>query len=204
MTKIIEAMGKACPMPVIMAKKEIEENRDSFIITVDNAIAVENLKKLAASQSYDAVVSGSGERFEVRFITDGREIPEEEMKKTPDGSAVAWETTGRWVVFMGKDYIGEGEYELGNALVKMFFYTLSQADNVPESILFMNSGVKLPALDEQVATHLQALEDRGVKILVCGTCLDYYKLKDKLKLGEISNMYDITEKMLAASKVISL
>lgn len=68
----------------------------------------------------------------------------------------------------------------------------------------MNSGVKLPALDEQVATHLQALEDRGVKILVCGTCLDYYKLKDKLKLGEISNMYDITEKMLAASKVISL
>lgn len=203
MTKIIDAMGKACPMPVIMAKKEIEANHDSFIITVDNAIAVENLKKLAASQNYDAAVSGSGERFEVRFITDGREIPETEMNVMPDGSSAAF-GTGKWVVFMGKDYIGEGDYELGNALVKMFFYTLSQADDVPESILFMNSGVKLTSLDEQVVAHLQALEDRGVKILVCGTCLDYYKLKDNLKIGEISNMYDITEKMSAASKVITL
>ncbi len=184
-------------------KKEIEANHDSFIITVDNAIAVENLKKLAVSQSYDAVVSGSGERFEVRFITDGREIPETEMIVLPDSSATIW-GTGKWVVFMGKDYIGEGDYELGSALVKMFFYTLSQADDVPESILFMNSGVKLPTLDEQVVSHLQALEDRGVKILVCGTCLDYYKLKGDLKLGEISNMYDITEKMFAASKVIAL
>ena len=203
MTKIIDATGKACPMPVIMAKKEIEANHDSFIITVDNAIAVENLKKLAVSQSYDAVVSGSGERFEVRFITDGREIPETEMIVLPDSSA-AIRGTGKWVVFMGKDYIGEGDYELGSALVKMFFYTLSQADDVPESILFMNSGVKLPTLDEQVVSHLQALEDRGVKILVCGTCLDYYKLKGDLKLGEISNMYDITEKMFAVSKVIAL
>ena len=203
MTKIIDATGKACPMPVIMAKKEIEANHDSFIITVDNAIAVENLKKLAVSQSYDAVVSGSGERFEVRFITDGREIPETEMIVLPDSSA-AIRGTGKWVVFMGKDYIGEGDYELGSALVKMFFYTLSQADDVPESILFMNSGVKLPTLDEQVVSHLQALEDRGVKILVCGTCLDYYKLKGDLKLGEISNMYDITEKMFAALKVIAL
>ena len=203
MTKIIDATGKACPMPVIMAKKEIEANHDSFIITVDNAIAVENLKKLAVSQSYDAVVSGSGERFEVRFITDGREIPETEMIVLPDSSA-AIRGTGKWVVFMGKDYIGEGDYELGSALVKMFFYTLSQADDVPESILFMNSGVKLPTLDEQVVSHLQALEDRGVKILACGTCLDYYKLKGDLKLGEISNMYDITEKMFAASKVIAL
>lgn len=203
MTKIIDAMGKACPMPVIMAKKEIEANHDSFIITVDNAIAVENLKKLATSKNYDAAVSGSGERFEVRFITDGREIPEIEMNVMPDGSSAAF-GTGKWVVFMGKDYIGEGDYELGNALVKMFFYTLSQADDVPESILFMNSGVKLTSLDEQVVAHLQALEDRGVKILVCGTCLDYYKLKDNLKIGEISNMYDITEKMSAASKVITL
>lgn len=203
MTKIIDATGKACPMPVIMAKKEIEANHDSFIITVDNAIAVENLKKLAVSQSYDAVVSGSGELFEVRFITDGREIPETEMIVLPD-SIAAIRGTGKWVVFMGKDYIGEGDYELGSALVKMFFYTLSQADDVPESILFMNSGVKLPTLDEQVVSHLQALENRGVKILVCGTCLDYYKLKGDLKLGEISNMYDITEKMFAASKVIAL
>ncbi|WP_195268800.1 sulfurtransferase-like selenium metabolism protein YedF [Eubacterium sp. 1001713B170207_170306_E7] len=203
MTKIINARGKACPMPVIMAKKEIETNHDSFIITVDNAIAVENLKKLAASQGYDAVVSGSGEQFEVRFVTDGREIPAAEINATPDGRLPEG-GTGNWVVFMGKDTIGGGDYELGNALAKMFFYTLSQAGDVPESILFMNSGVKLPALDGQVAEHLQALEERGVRILVCGTCLDYYKLKDDLKIGEISNMYDITEKMLAASKVITL
>ena len=201
MTKIIDATGKACPMPVIMAKKEIEANHDSFIITVDNAIAVENLKKLAVSQSYDAVVSGSGERFEVRFITDGREIPETEMIVLPDSSA-AIRGTGKWVVFMGKDYIGEGDYELGSALVKMFFYTLSQADDVPESILFMNSGVKLPTLDEQVVSHLQALEDRGVKILVCGTCLDFYQLLEAKAVGQTTNMLDVVSSLALADKII--
>lgn len=203
MTKIIDAMGKACPMPVIMAKKEIEANHNSFIITVDNVIAVENLKKLAASQNYDVVVKGGGENFEVCFITDDREIPEAEAKTTA-GNPSRVQKTSDWAVFMGKDYIGEGDHELGNSLAKMFFYTLSEADDVPESILFMNSGVKLPTCDEQVVAHLQTLAERGVNILVCGTCLDYYKLKNDLKIGEISNMYDITEKMLAASKVVTL
>lgn len=105
---------------------------------------------------------------------------------------------------MGKDIIGTGDYELGRSLARMYFYTISQGKDIPQSILFMNDGVKLPTLDDQVVTHLKVLAERGVEILVCGTCLDYYRLKDQLKIGELSNMYDITERMAAATKVITL
>lgn len=202
MSKIIDAMGKACPMPVIMAKKEIETNRSDFIITVDNEIAVENLKKLALNKQYHIAVSGNDMCFELQFTAEGSSIfkTTEEVLIKPKASTPKED----WVVFMGKDHIGEGDFELGNSLAKMFFYTLAEAETVPESILFMNSGVKLVVEDEQIVGHLKMLADKGVEILVCGTCLDYYKIKDNLKIGTISNMYDITEKMFAAAKVITL
>ncbi|MEG1028345.1 MAG: sulfurtransferase-like selenium metabolism protein YedF, partial [Oscillospiraceae bacterium] len=109
-----------------------------------------------------------------------------------------------WAVFVGKDVIGDGEKELGTNLIRMFFYTLSQEADVPKYILFMNSGVNLPALDSQVIEHLTALESKGTEILICGTCLNYYKIADTPKVGKISNMYDIVSKMKAADKVITL
>jgi len=105
---------------------------------------------------------------------------------------------------MGKDHVGEGAQELGSNLAKMFFYTLSQEEDLPASILFMNGGVNLPTKDEQVIEHLKVLRDKGVEILVCGTCLDYYGLKDELKIGEISNMYEIAGRMFRASKVVTV
>ena len=88
--------------------------------------------------------------------------------------------------------------------MRMFFYTLSQGDDLPKSILFMNGGVKLPALDEQVVGHLKELEQKGCEILVCGTCLNFFGIADQLKIGTVSNMYDITKRMFDAAKVISL
>ena len=107
-------------------------------------------------------------------------------------------------MFVGRDIIGAGDRELGGNLMRMYFYTLAQGDDIPAAVLFMNDGVKLPARDEQVADHLRSLQERGTRVLVCGTCLNFYGLTDQLKTGLVSNMYDIVTEMGRYGKVISL
>ena len=190
----IDALGKACPMPVILAKKQIDAGEAAFTIAVDNAVAVENLKRLADSQGYQAQVSEVDGNYHIFMSTDGAAAPKaESQEKKPNN----------WALFVGKDYIGEGSQELGESLMTMFFYTLSESDDIPRYILFMNGGVKLPVENEQVIEHLRSLQERGCEIHVCGTCLKFFGIEDKLQIGTVSNMYDITERMQAADKVIS-
>ena len=111
---------------------------------------------------------------------------------------------GNWAVFIGKEIIGAGSEELGKNLMKMFFYTLSESEDIPKYILFMNDGVKVPTLNEQAAEHLRDLEKKGTEILVCGACLNFYNIEDKLAVGKVSNMYDITNAMKEMGKVITL
>lgn len=198
MSPIIDAKGKACPTPVIMAKKAISAGESSFTVLVDNTTAVENLKRLAANQGFDAAVTEQGGAFHLAFVRTGCAACEEAVNSPLPAPG------GDWAVFVGRDIIGDGDRELGTNLMRMFFYTLSQGEDKPGAVLFMNAGVKLPTLDEQVAEHLKALSAVGVEILVCGTCLNFYGLTDQLQVGTVSNMYDIVTRMQKAGKVISL
>ena len=107
-------------------------------------------------------------------------------------------------LFVGRAGIGSGNAELGRNLMRMFFLTLAEGDTVPESILFMNGGVQLPVEDDQIVESLAALAARGAEILVCGTCLNAYGMTERLRIGTISNMYEIQGRMLRAGRVISL
>lgn len=196
---VIDAKGKNCPIPVVLAKKEIDNHITAFIIEVDNKTAVENLRRLADSQGYDAQVQEISGGFRVVFSEGECEVCEQ-----AEEIIAPKVQTGNWVVFVGKDIIGGGDAELGISLMRMYFYTMTESDNLPASILFMNAGVKLPTEDEQIVGHLKALEEKGVEILVCGTCLNYYKIADELQIGTVSNMYDISQRMHQADKVITL
>lgn len=199
MSKMIDAMGQCCPIPVLMAKEAIADGETSFTIEVDNQTSVENLKRLAASQGFSAVVREGEGRFSLDFLKLGQTVqPGEAPVSAPLPAA------GNYAVFVGRDIIGSGDRELGTNLMRMFFYTLAASDRLPEVILFMNDGVKLPTLDEQVAEHLGTLLSKGVEVLVCGACLNFYGLADRLSTGTVSNMYDILSRMQAASKVITL
>lgn len=208
MNKIIDARGKNCPMPVIMAKKEIDGGNNSFVVQVDNNIAVQNLQKLANSQKFIASLEEDSGVFKVYFSKDSDKVSGTEKCEECEEVLAKLEGTkrdlGTWSVFIGKDIIGAGNEELGKSLMKMYFYTISEGDDLPKSILFMNDGVKVPTLNEQAIEHLRDLESKGVEILVCGACLNFYELEEKLKVGKISNMYDITNSMKEASKVITL
>lgn len=201
---VIDAMGKACPIPVIMAKKEIDGGKSEFIVTVDNKIAVENLKKLATSQGFGTEVEEKEGTFYVSFAK-GCEACEKILEEYETHEEVG--QSGKkedYTVFIGKDYIGEGDHTLGRSLIQMFLYTLTESDKLPTNILFMNTGVKLTVEDEQCIEHLKELEKKNVSIIVCGTCLNYFGIADQLQVGTISNMYDIVETMQNASKVITI
>ncbi|MEA4915255.1 MAG: sulfurtransferase-like selenium metabolism protein YedF [Christensenella sp.] len=193
----IDARGKACPQPVIMAKKEIDGGCRDLTILVDNRTAVENLTRLGNSAGMSVASGESSGDLYVRLTGEGKIV------ETP---VIACPTTGNgYAVFVGKDVVGAGDRELGYNLMKMALYTLAQGDSVPAYVLFMNDGVKLPAGEEQqVIDSLMTLLEKGSIILVCGTCLNYYGIADRLKVGTVSNMYDIMSAMQRADKVITL
>lgn len=194
---ILNAVGLNCPMPVIMAKKQFESGDKRFGITVDNQIAVENLTRLAESQNAGIFIKQDGANYTIEFVKDSSMIDRNHENKKEDA-------IGNWVLFVGRDILGEGDRELGDNLIKMFFYTLMQGNDLPQKIMFVNSGVSLVTENIQVIEHLKALEAKGCKIMACGACLNFYGLSQNLAVGKVSNMLDILTSMQSSPKVITL
>lgn len=192
----VDARGMQCPKPVIETKKAIEKVNEGTITTiVDNEIAKENVSKLAKSLRYDVSVQEVNGEYHVNIykgILEHDFIPKD-MTSTRD-----------LVIVVGKDSMGEGSQELGNVLMKGYFYTLTEAKPYPKAILFINGGVRLTSEGSEVIDHIRKLESEGVEILSCGTCLDYFNLKDKLIVGGVTNMYTIVEKMNDAKNTIRI
>jgi len=108
------------------------------------------------------------------------------------------------VVFITTDQLGVGDERLGGILMKAFLNTLGDSEPKPERIIFINNGVKLVIEGSEVIDSLKVLEERGVQIFACGTCLNYYGILDQLRIGIVSNMFEIVNFLLDASKVIKI
>ena len=108
------------------------------------------------------------------------------------------------VVFIRADAIGRGDEELGSNLMVNFIYHLRNADPIPDAIVMMNAGVKLVAEDSEVLDDLKELESKGAEILACGTCLRFFDLEEKLEVGAKSNMSQITNTLMNASRIITV
>lgn len=196
---IIDAKGLNCPMPVILAKKQLDSGDQHFTIVVDNQIAVQNLTRLAEGQGATVTVKQVDTLFEVEL-----QKGEGAILTTQTSPQSLAEVPAEWVLFVGRNVLGEGDPALGASLIKMFFYTLLQSGDLPAKIMLVNNGVKLATIDEQVVEHLKEIEAKGTKIMVCGACLNFYGLAEQLKAGGVSNMYDILSSMQASPKVITL
>ena len=189
----IDAGGKQCPIPVIMAKKQLEAGEQDVEIIVDGQTQIDNLTRLGDALGRPATSEPCGDKFLVKFANG----------ETKVGATVAEADT--YAVFFNKDSIGTNESELGKNLAKMAIFTLSESDRIPAYVLFMNEGVKLvTGVEPQIVENLNTLIEKGSKVLVCGTCLNFYGLKDEIKVGTVSNMYDILGAMQEVSKVIKL
>ena len=196
--RVVDALGKQCPIPVVMAKKALAELQtpDTLEILVDNEAAVQNLSKLAASCQLPVRAEKTGEkRFSVTMEVSAPVRPAEETVCAPDAR-------GDLVVAVGSNCMGNGKEALGKTLMKGFLYAVSQLPTLPKTMLFYNSGAYLTCAGSDSLEDLKFMEAQGVEIRTCGTCLDFYKLKETLAVGSITNMYAIAETLAAAGKVI--
>ncbi len=199
----VDARGLSCPQPVIATKKALESITDGVVVTiVDNEVSKENVIKFATANNCDVNCEERNGAFYIRIAKSGttKSGTTELSSPLPLAEQVNAKQ-GRITYFINQDILGQGSMDLGAVLMKSFFYTLTEAEELPRSILFVNSGVYLTVKGSPVLEFIKILEDRGVKILSCGTCLDYYKLKDKLAAGSITNMYTIVAEMNAGPVV---
>ena len=195
MKKLIDARGELCPKPVIMTKQELDKLMEGTITTiVDNEIAKENVSKLAASMGLAYTIEKAQEdEFHIHI----NKVSSEEI----EAENIPQKQTNQGTIAIGSNVMGQGEEELGKILMKSFIYTVKETTPYPNNIVFYNSGVYLTCEGSPVLDDLAALIEEGVDIQSCGTCLDYYNLKDKLVVGGISNMYTIYEKMKSGNTI---
>lgn len=194
----VNAMGDNCPIPVIKTKKAMQAltGPETIEVLVDNEIAVQNVTKLAIEQGGEVSSEKLGEKeYKVTIKMQGVPAVDAEVVCTPDQK-------GDLIVVVSSDRMGTGNDELGKVLIKGFIYAVTQLDTLPKKMLFYNGGVTLTTEGSDSIEDLKSLEAQGVEILTCGTCLDYYHLKDKLVVGGVTNMYSIVESMAEAGKII--
>ena len=197
MPKIVDARGLACPQPVILTRAALQEG-DAVLTIVDNDTARQNVTRMA--EKAGCVVQAE-QRADGIYLSIGQAAAAPESAAAAPVSAPA---SGPLVLTIPGETMGRGDDELGHILIRGFFHALGQTTPQPNTIIFFNSGVKLVVEGSPVLEDLQALCGQGIEILACGTCLGHYGLKDKVLVGEVSNMYTIAETLLRAGKVVDL
>lgn len=198
MKHILDARGLTCPLPVINTKKELEGVNigENIEVIVDNEIAVQNLTKFANVQGFPVSSSKvSDDEFHVNISKGEKAVEEEEVICEPNKK-------DNFVIVISSDKMGEGNEVLGHKLLKAFIFAVTKQDKLPKTMLFYNMGAHMTCEGSEVLEDLKLLESEGVEIMTCGTCLDFYGIKEKLCVGTVTNMYDIVETMEKASKII--
>lgn len=196
MAKTIDARNLSCPQPVMLAAEALN-NADEIVVIVNSTGGKENVSRFGKSQ---------GCRVDVEQKPDGTYITLAKAKVEAAAQPVNTAKSAiNLVLFIGSDTIGRGEdQQLGSLLMEKFLHTVGGLPQKPDYILMINNGVKLIVEGSPVLGELGQLEAQGIDILACGTCLQRFKLSEKIKVGKITDMYTIAETMFKAGKVVSL
>jgi selenium metabolism protein YedF len=188
----IDLTGMSCPLPVIETKKLIESGKVLELnLLVDNGPPRENVTRYLESQGYC-----------VRVESEQADTAVLRAAKAEGAEAIPVQTGKKVAVLIDGATVGRGDDLLGAVLMKSFLHTLKEIEPRPWRLIFMNAGVKLAAEGSDLLNVLSELESLGIEILSCGTCLDFFRLKEKLIAGRVTNMYDIVSSLVAASNVI--
>ena len=224
MKKEVNAIGDICPIPLVKAKEAIKElnGAGTVEVLVDNEIAVQNLTKMAQQKGYGCesqkvkeqeykvtltvgeTQSTSGENGKENSTGNSVEDKDNENQNQNESESMIMCTPAKknTLVVISSNTMGEGNPELGKTLLKGFIYALVQQDELPDQMLFYNGGAYLTCEGSPSLEDLKSLEEQGVEIRTCGTCLNFYGLTEKLQVGEVTNMYDIVERMSKADRII--
>jgi len=201
MHTVLDCRGLACPQPVIRAKELLDSlEQGSVEVLVDNEAAQNNLERFGKSQGCAVEIRASGDTRHIT-ISKGphggiaKDLAQEDYRCDLPGAGL--------IVVVPANTMGRGNDALGEVLMRAYIKTIKHLSPLPAKIFFYNSGVKITATQSDLIAPLQELADLGVEIYSCGTCLDFFNLKDSLLVGKPSNMFEIMDAMAQASKVVS-
>lgn len=204
----LDMRGQPCPIPVVNAKKALAKGHgESVTVFVDNLTAVQNLEKMALGSGYSFFYVEEGASYYRTLIgkpVDGAKAAPEAQRSTDSEGVQAEQLPGGLVILITADSMGRGEDELGRLLVKGFIFSLTELNVAPRAVLFLNSGARLTTEGANTIPDLKTLESKGVKVATCGTCLNYYKIADKLAAGSVIDMMTITNLLANASNIITI
>jgi len=183
-----------------MTKEALESMQEgSLTVIVDNSTSRDNVERFAKSQGCHVRIRELDAGYSVEVV---KGHSDEGKAGTAAGESAEASSEPNVVVYVGSDVMGVGDRELGSILIKAFLKTLGETTPKPQKMIFINSGVKLTTEGSEVIDSIKKLEAMNVTVLSCGTCLDYYQIKDKLKVGLVSNMFDIANALLGADRVV--
>ena len=195
----LDLRGMSCPIPVIETKKLLDAKAVNEIeIHLDDETARENVSRFLATRGFS--VSAERKAGDATITLHGTKTGEPVSESAP--VEVVCGTTGKLLVYIGSETIGVGDDTLGRVLMNSFLHTIKELDQIPWRILFINGGVKLVAQGSEHIDILRELSGLGSEILACGTCLDFFRLKDKVEVGSVTNMHEIASSFLQAAHVI--
>jgi len=193
--KEIDCRGMACPQPVVTTKQALDQLKENELtIIVDNISSSENVERFARAQGCSVKIEAKGQDFYVHI--------EKAKDKGDENIAPEAVKVRKVVIYINSDFLGNGDEALGSFLMKAFLKTLMDLEKKPDRLILINSGVRLAAEGSKVLENLITLSQAGVEIVACGTCLDFYKLTGGLKVGAVSNMFDILQSMMEADRLI--
>lgn len=201
--KIIDTRGTLCPAPLIMTKRAIKSSSegDELEVLTDNETALQNLLSYLKELNIATTQRQNGEVISIRFAI-GEAVKSSAQESSPELFCSVPSKKGRYATVIKSLTMGDGDRELGELLMRSCLNSLIELDSLPSSIILYNDGVKLALDGSDSSRALRQLEDAGVELLICGACVDYYELKEQIKIGTISNMYKINMVVSSASHVV--
>ena len=203
--KEIDARGLACPAPVLQTKATLQEEKPNSVnVIVDNAASQQNVQRFLESQGFQTTLKQKGDDYLVIGTCDSAPAERVQSPAKQPSAGQQSDDLKRIMVMCATDRIGFGDDELGLSLMVNFLCTLKEMGPELWRLVFVNNGVKLTIDGSEVLEDLKEYEKAGLKILVCGTCLNHFNLLERKQVGETTNMLDIVTAMQLADKVINI
>lgn len=203
---VLNCENEPCPNPVLRCKRLLEEQKPQTLeVIVDNEAAMDNVSRYLASKGMRVdETSKEGNLWTIRASQAGSAeapVADRESQTRTDPNQVS---ASKILVFLSSDTVGQGDDTLGSRLMGNFLNTLPELGDTLWRIIMVNGAVKLATATNPAVETLKKLEAAGVSILVCGTCLEFFKLMDQKEVGQVTNMLDVVTSQQLADKIISL
>jgi len=201
--RIVDTKGQPCPAPIIAAKRVLKDAKtgETFKVLTDSQTSLNNLTKFLKDNGTEFSVEDNGGIWTI-IVTKKSDVTSQVKAEEYYTPSVPHFSQGNFIIAFTSDKMGEGDEKLGRLLMTNFIKAIKELEKLPEKMIFYNNGVKLGSDGSPVLEHLKEIERMGVGILLCATCAKYYSLEEKIKVGSLSNMYEIAQVMASTGNVI--